>query len=494
MAGTAMLRETAMLRGWPCSIFSKEITMTRLGAGGEEWRSMGDGAKGYDPKAAESIVASARQRIEQVRKRDVRLKIVDRSGKPVARKTFQLVQTRLDFPFGDQMWQLDRLYRFNRQDTDAGRYWKLRFAELFNAANALCYWTERPRNDGPKTEDIQGFPQMDGFHYCVDWAASQGLTVKGHPIFWSIDKAVPDWVKRYPYETQLKFLEVRVRSLVASVRGRVKIWDVVNEPLWEPAFRNLPQRNWPHIEPVAAMADYIEPVIGWARQEDPDACYVLNDYGLEHDSPRGEPLRSADGTLVTAALQRRRMLELLEELAMRKSSPGALGLQTHTGGWQDHASQLAVYDELSAAGLPIHITEFWASTEDLRRRGLPQAEIDEIQAQFVVNYITCAFSHPVVEAFFCWGLFGHAVEFNAKHSGHELGLVYQRVHDLLHNQWRTRTSVATDADGMTGFRGFLGDYSLRYNLREDQPHGARFTVDNSTSDAPVKVVAALANG
>jgi GH35 family endo-1,4-beta-xylanase len=310
----------------------------------------------------------------------------------------------------------------------------------------------------------------------VDWAASQGLIVKGHPLFWSIDKCVPEWVKRYDYRKQMMFAEVRVRNLAARFKGRVKIWDAVNEPLWEPAFKNLAHRHWPHIEPIEDMAEYIEQVLRWVRDEDPDACCLINDYGLEQDK---QELVAKDGTEVTAALQRRRFLKLVAELRRRGSPPDALGMQAHTGGWLDHQTQWAVYDELSQAGLPLHVTEFWAHTRGLAEQGQWSEEaIDRLQAEYVANYLTAAFGHPALEGFFFWGFGG--VEWY-EHSGHELRPVFHRVRDLLHKEWRTQVQTRTDKSGAVRFRGFFGQYALRHELSPGVRHGVPFRVDRQSA-------------
>jgi GH35 family endo-1,4-beta-xylanase len=376
------------------------------------------------------------------------------------------------FPFGDQLWQLDRLHRFGEHDTDRGFYWRRRFADIFNAANALCYWTERPENDGPKVEDVQGRNVTEHFAYCVDWANSQGLMVKGHPLFWSIDKCVPEWVKRYDYETQMKFAEVRVRNLVARFKDRVGLWDAVNEALWEPSFRHLPQRHWPHIEPIPELADYIERVLQWVREENPDATYLLNDYGTESDPPDG-PRRQVDGTPVTATMQRRRYLSLVKELRQRGAPPDAIGLQFHTGGWMPHAAQMELFDSYAEADVPIHITEFWASTRHLRSQGkLSPDEIDAMQADYVVNTLTCAFGHPAVEAFFFWGFLGHTIDWGER-SSHHLKDIYHRVRRLIHETWSTTEQLTTDRDGQVRFRGFYGDYALRYPIAGQSASGAQ---------------------
>jgi GH35 family endo-1,4-beta-xylanase len=268
----------------------------------------------------------------------------------------------------------------------------------------------------------------------------------------------------------MKFLEVRVRSLVARFRGKVSIWDAVNESMWEPAFRNLPRREWPHLENIKEIADYVEPVIRWAREEDPDACYVLNDYGLEKDYPGKVPV-ARDGTKVTAQLQRKRMLSLVKMLCDRGAAPGAIGLQSHTGGWLDPVEQVSVYDEIAASGLPIHITEFGTGGQE-PRDGSPE-DAERALCDYVVNAMTCAFGHPAVEAFFFWGMGG--VRWRER-SSNETRPLYNRVRDLLRKDWMTNASLVTGEDGRLRFRAFLGDYVLRFPVSPGMRQGVRFTV------------------
>ncbi len=449
--------------------------MSRIGQGGEEWLRMEAGMQDCMSDDSLATVREARQRIERLRKRDVELRVLDHAGKPLASTPVEVVMKDHDFKFGDNLWSLDRMYRFGEGFSDKARYFKRLFADCLNACNALCYWTERGRNDAAKTEDIQGEPQYDAFRACVDWGMSEGLTVKGHPLFWSIPKCVPDWVMQYDYETRMKFAEIRVRTLVAAGRGRVKIWDVVNEALWEPAFKNLDKRNWPHLEQIDLIAEYISEVLGWVRQEDPDATCIVNDYGLQgKDEDRGSV--AADGTKVVPSLQRKRNLELFEALTQRGACPDAMGLQSHTGGWASHADQHQVYDELSACGLGLHITEFWARTKQLTEAGnLDPKQVDQLQADYVENYLTTAFGHPAVEAFFFWGLMGWGIDWGQA-SSHEPKPVYHRVKKLIHEDWSTREQLRTDADGVIRFRGFFGTYALRVRLQSGQASGTEFGV------------------
>jgi GH35 family endo-1,4-beta-xylanase len=332
-----------------------------------------------------------------------------------------------------------------------------------------------------KTEAFQGEYKLDGFADTVDWGNANGLTVKGHPLFWTVPKAVPDWMSKYDYPTQLKFLEVRLRSMVSRFKGKVKLWDAINEMLWEPALKNLADRNWPHLESLDNMAEYISFVLRICREEDPDAKFLLNDYGLEKNhnakaqlaandndpnAAKESGIPAKDGTIVTARLQRKRYLELVKRLREIGFPPSAIGLQGHSGAVTP-AEQMAFYDEMSQAGLPLHITEFWANPGDFDDtfQKLPAKEQDLKIADYVKQFLTNAFAHPAIESFFFWGFMGMATTWPQNNAPvYEEKPVLQTVKDLIHKEWNTHEILNTDSNGILKFRGYYGDYSLRYGL------------------------------
>jgi GH35 family endo-1,4-beta-xylanase len=225
------------------------------------------------------------------------------------------------------------------------------------------------------------------------------------------------------------------------------------------------------------MAEYIEPVLRWCREEDPDATFLVNDYGLEGDSKDWMP-ETKDGLKVTAAFQRKRFLALAKYLLDRGNAPDALGMQAHTAGWVDHVQQTATYDELATAGLPLHITEFWADTKHLKENA------GELQAEYVANYLTTAFGHPAIEAFYFWGFMNAAIQWRDEYSSHNLNPVFTRVRDLLHKEWKTHEKLTTNREGVVKLRAFYGNYALRHQQR-----GIEFQVDRQAS-MPLTLVTA----
>ncbi|MBC7890096.1 MAG: endo-1,4-beta-xylanase [Ferruginibacter sp.] len=430
------------------------------------------------------VLTKAKEDIKLIRMSDVEILLINANGKPLTHTSVEVVQLKHHFNFGDCNPDMDKLFRQEGAGSEKLKHYRKLFADVLNTVNATCYWTERPRNNMAKTEEYPGEVFYDGFADTVDWGNANGLIVKGHPLFWPVDKAIPGWLKKYDYPTQLKFLEVRLRQLTGRFKGRVKMWDAVNEMLWEPALKNLLQRQWPHFETVENMAEYISFVMEVVRSEDPDAVYTINDYGLELPWPK--PLKSNSGADVTPQLQRRRYIELIQRLRSTGHQPNALGLQCHDG-WQQPADQMAFYSEMAKAGLPLHVTEFWAHTDHLKKTGVKlaanngdfateqflnntaplysQEQIDIMQADFVEQYLTGAFGHAAVDAFIFWGFMSMAVEWKTNDSpAYELKPVYHRVKKLIHEQWATKLSLSSNGDGLVRFRGFYGDYSLRYPL------------------------------
>lgn len=425
-----------------------------------------------------------RGRIQDNRTRNVSIRLLDVTGKPLKHTTVEVEQLSHTFLFGECNKHMDPLFRLGSGGAEKLKIGRKLFAEVFNALNTTCYWTERPRNNMAKTEEFQGELNMDGFDESVKWALSESLTVKGHPLFWPVPKAIPEWMDKYDYQTKLKFLEIRLRSIVSRYKGKVKLYDAVNEFLWEPALKNLKKRVWPYMETEENIAEYIAFVLKICREEDPDACFLINDYGLErnHNEPmqlaandndvtaiQYNRLMGSDGKEVTAQRQRMRYMNVVKRLSDMGYPPSAIGMQGHSGAVTTE-QQWALYDEMLQCGLPLHITEFWAHEEDFGPSflKLDQKERQERIAEYVVQYMKNAFAHPGVEAFFFWGFMGMGVQFKEGLSpSYDLLPVFDKVRDLIHKEWHTKELLMTDAEGRICFNGYFGNYSLRYSLKKE---------------------------
>jgi GH35 family endo-1,4-beta-xylanase len=426
---------------------------------GEEWRIFNTAAE-YRPEEWKDYIDRCRPGIEQHRKRDVVLSLVDRAGQPLANRAVQIAQVESDFLWGFCGWGLLNALRDGSWMRDPVQRRLRACAEMFNSVNLMHYWVEKHCADAPVSEEFQGFPDYTNLQQGVDWALVNGLAPKGHPIFWPVDKAIPEWLHRYDHETKMKFLEVRVRTLTARFRGKMCLYDAVNEAIWEPSFAKTLERHWPHLTPIDEIVEYVEPVLKWAREEDPDARYLLNDYGVMVGHTEEIQVPAHDGRRINRDYQARRYKELIEALKQRGAAPDAVGIQGFFGGWGHHDMDMATLDLLGTeTGLPVHITEFQPGGEQVKRLVQSGADRDTVMErmwEYMRNAVTATFAHPAVEAFYIW----YDLDYLFNDKGYPSAL-YRNLHDLIHRQWRTNLTLHTDAHGTLRFRGFCGTYRAR---------------------------------
>ena len=118
----------------------------------------------------------------------------------------------------------------------------------------------------------------------VAFGLKNHMVIVGHCLIWH--SQVPDWVFRDDNGNLLdrKALLVRMKNHIYTVvrryKGKIKVWDVVNEVLNEDG--TLRPSLWEKI----IGDDYIEKAFRYAHEADPKAELDYNDYNLENDAKR----------------------------------------------------------------------------------------------------------------------------------------------------------------------------------------------------------------
>ena len=128
-------------------------------------------------------------------------------------------------------------------------------------------------------------------------------------------------------------------------------------------------------------------------------------------------------------------------------------MQGHFGGVvTPPATLVKILDRFSAFGLPISITEYDHDVDD-----------EELQGNYLRDFLTVIFSHPSVINFTMWGYYdgshwkNNTPIYRKGWSLKPSGIAFQ---DLVFRQWWTNAEGKTDALGECRLRGFLGDYDL----------------------------------
>ncbi|MCK2220065.1 endo-1,4-beta-xylanase [Actinomadura sp. ATCC 31491] len=131
------------------------------------------------------------------------------------------------------------------------------------------------------TEPREGeFAFADG-DALVDFGLQHGMTVRGHTLAWH--SQTPAWVfDGADKQTLLKRLENHVRTLVTRYKGKIAVWDVVNEVVDENQPDGLRRSPWYKITGL----DFIRTAFRVAHEADPDAKLFVNDYNTEFPRKR----------------------------------------------------------------------------------------------------------------------------------------------------------------------------------------------------------------
>ncbi len=136
-------------------------------------------------------------------------------------------------------------------------------------------------------------------------------------------------------EELLQRMREHIHTVVGRYKGKVKVWDVVNEAIADGGTNILRNSLWLEI----IGPDFIAKAFEYAHEADPDAILRYNDYGLENPA------------------KRHKLIALVKSLQEQKVPVHAIGSQAHLNVSTSFATMDQALTELETLGLPIHITE-----------------------------------------------------------------------------------------------------------------------------------------
>jgi len=301
-------------------------------------------------------------------------------------------------------------------DPDARRRYLEILRENFNSVvheNALkWYHTERKR----------GRTNFADAERMFDWCRDNGLRVRGHCIFWCVDRYVQDWLKDLDDDELRRVVDRRAREVPRRFRGRILEYDVNNEMLHGDFYRER------------LGEDIRADMFRRAAEEDPDALLFVNDYNI---------LSGEDAEAYEHQIQ-----ALLDAGA----PVGGIGCQGHFAEDIDMDEVRAALDRLARFDLPIRITEFDINTDDEQKKALLLREF----------YRTC-FAHPAVEGILMWGFWEgrhwrpKAALWKKDFSPTPAADAYR---ELVFDRWWTEWEGEADSDGLCEVPAFYGRHRV----------------------------------
>ncbi len=163
-------------------------------------------------RAAADWSAEANARIEQIRRQDVRVEVLDSQGKPVQDAQIAVRQVRKAFPFGAAI---------GRAILNNARFQEF-FKDHFNCAvfENETKWYANERAPGQER-----YADADAM---FAWCQANGIPVRGHCVFWEPEKWQPRWLQPLTGDELRQAVERRLDSVVSHIRGKVIRWAVNN--------------------------------------------------------------------------------------------------------------------------------------------------------------------------------------------------------------------------------------------------------------------------
>lgn len=391
--------------------------------------------------SAEEILSGADARIREHRSAEVELELIDPEGNPLPEGTrVEVEQTRHEFLFGCNIFGLGKM----RTPEENEAYAK-RFADLFNFATLPFYWWSYERE--------RGKPGYDDTERILAFTKKTGLATKGHPLAWNyVD---PPWIPDGPVEAMRLQVE-RIAACVERFRGRIDVWDVVNEAAHYD--RDHVRTQAPRLTRAideAGVGEYVRASFRAARKANPGAVLLINDYRLDPE------------------YERRVLKELVDEKG--EALYDVIGLQSHQhGGARPIVEIWEVCERYAKYGKPLHWTENtfvsgeqgWdlpKSRPGFRWESTPEGE--ERQARDAVRFYTTLFSHPAVEAVTWWDFSDQRAWQSAPAGFLRRDMtpkpIYEELLRLVKGAWWTRESSTTGKGGDVRIRAFFGEHRVR---------------------------------
>lgn len=240
---------------------------------------------------------------------------------------------------------------------------------------------------GPLCGESTGLIELGKYDFTVadrmvDWALSHNLLVKGHVLVWSVTS--PPILQTLPADQVQEHVKRHIFTVMNHFRGRIHLWDVVNEPL-------APDGSLARNVFVDKLGvDYIADCFRWAHEADPTAQLFLNENKVEGiGSPKSE-----------------RFYELVHDLVANRHVPiHGIGLQAHFNaagtGRNRPPTPYHVKRQirrLGELGLSVNLSEL-----DVRVSQLAPEVRSVAQTSVYHDLVAAALSEPACDGIWLWG-------------------------------------------------------------------------------------------
>ena len=372
--------------------------------------------------------ADALQRIEQHRKGDLKVHIVNKNDEPIKNASVTINMKQHEFGFGAAI--STRWWLQNRADSE--KYLQT-LEDLTGDGRSFNIVVFENATKWPAWEVNNYLGTPDEVAEVVDWLKSNNMRVRGHNLVWPLWQHLPDDLEAHKDDPD--YIRTRIKNHIEEVAGwdgllgMIDEWDVINEMV-----------HCTDLRDVFGTEDIYAEWLQWTADTDPNALLYLNEYSIINGG--GNDLNSQV-----------RFKEIIQHVLDLGAPLHGLGIQGHMGAnFTPPIKVVEILEEFAAFDLDISITEYDASGTD-----------EEIAADYMRDLLIASFSVPKMRNFLMWGFwdgshwYDDAPLFRQDWSLKPSGAAFI---DWVFNIWWTKENGKTSRDGNYSARAFYGQYDI----------------------------------
>lgn len=408
-----------------------------------------DFARNFD-RHADWFEETTSKGIEENRKGDATVTVVDANGNAVEGATVSVVQESHEFRFGANIFMLDELETEEKNET-----YKEIFKDTFNMATLPFYWNANEPVQGQTRYDKDSEPmyRRPTIDLCMEFCDENNIEPRLHGLAYMY--FAPNWYKNLTDEAiQYELLEKRMQEIAERYGDRINTIEVTNE-----TYRSN------SVVEIYNDSDFVE----WSYKT-AGKYFANNQLGINE----GDHVWDAPTT-------KARYYRQIRDTLASGGRIDAIGMQyhildsNHDAAWKSSEvfyNPINMWETLNlygSFGLPIQITEITipAYSND------PADE--QTQAELLERVYKLWFAHPNVEQIVYWNVidgYAHGTtpgDMSAGENQYYGGLLrfdmspkpaYYTLKRLLDEEWHTEETVVSDENGAASFRGFYGEYTV----------------------------------
>lgn len=216
----------------------------------------------------------------------------------------------------------------------------------------------------------------------VNFATQNGMKVKGHTLVWH--SQLPGWVSGLSTEAEVRAVMLNhIKTVMTHYKGKIHAWDVVNEA-WDTPNKNgdgtATLRKSVFFQKLGA--GYIDEAFKAAKEADPNALLIYNDYSTEGMNDKSNAVYA-----------------MVKSMKERGIPIDGVGIQTHIGTPNDTPTAAEIkqnIDRLAALGLQVMLSEMDINGCD--------GYTSDSMAKLYYDIVKACVEQPLCTAITIWGI------------------------------------------------------------------------------------------